>query len=126
MSAKVIPLADQVAEVWKQVEALPPSEERAKLQVTLGHAATRLARRICGEGGGEEAMSAINLTPEPGDELVRMKNSGNSDQLNLGTHAFFPDHRKAFWIPAKDAGRVLSEPGGFISPRCPNRRGFRT
>jgi hypothetical protein len=58
-------------------------------------------------------MNAINLTPEPGDELVRMKNSGNSDQLNLGTRAFFPDHRKAFWIPAKDAGRVLSEPGGF-------------
>ena len=46
MSAKVIPLADQVAEVWKQVEALPPSEERAKLQIKIGAAATRLARQI--------------------------------------------------------------------------------
>ena len=33
-------------EVWEQVAALPPSEERAKLQVKLGHAATRLARQI--------------------------------------------------------------------------------
>jgi hypothetical protein len=46
MSAKVIPLADQVAEVWKQVAALPPSEAKAKLQIKLGAAATRLARQI--------------------------------------------------------------------------------
>jgi hypothetical protein len=46
MSAKVIPLADQIAAVWKQVEALPPSEERAKLQIKIGAAATRLARQI--------------------------------------------------------------------------------
>ena len=42
-------LADQVAKVWKQVEALPQSEERAKLQVKLGHVATRLARQISAE-----------------------------------------------------------------------------
>ncbi len=46
MSAKVIPLADQVAEVWKQVEALPSSEAKAKLQIKLGTVATRLARQI--------------------------------------------------------------------------------
>jgi hypothetical protein len=46
LSAKVIPLADQVAAVWKQVEALPPSEEREKLQIKIGAAATRLARQI--------------------------------------------------------------------------------
>jgi hypothetical protein len=40
------PLADQVGAIWRQVEALPPSETKAKLQIKLGHVATHLARQI--------------------------------------------------------------------------------
>jgi hypothetical protein len=39
-------LADHVLAVWRQVEALPRSEEKARLQIKLGNVATALARRV--------------------------------------------------------------------------------
>jgi hypothetical protein len=45
MSAKVT-LADHALAVWQQVEALPRSEEKARLQIKLGNIATALARQV--------------------------------------------------------------------------------
>ena len=73
-------------------------------------------------------MTTINLTPEPGDELVRLKNNARLRRSkSWDARVFRPDHRQAFWIPTKDVVAVLSEPlRDFISPRCPNGRRFRT
>ena len=59
----------------------------------------------------------VNLTPEPGDELVRLKNNQGCDEVNLGTRSFRPDHRRAFWIPKKDvAPELLSVAGFYFAP----------
>jgi hypothetical protein len=42
-------LADHVAAIRRQVDSLPSSEKKARLQIRLTRAATALARRISAE-----------------------------------------------------------------------------
>ena len=57
-------------------------------------------------------MTTINLTPEPGDELVRMKNSGNSDAAKSG------DARVFRRITGKRSGFRRKTPVAFCRSRA--------
>ena len=43
-------------------------------------------------------MSAINLTPEPGDELVPLRNGFGANELNIGTSRYVPNSHGIFWV----------------------------
>jgi hypothetical protein len=60
-------------------------------------------------------VTAITIKPtEPGDELVRLKNSGNADEANLECQSFKPDRWGAFHIPKRLVTRELMSIGGFF------------
>jgi hypothetical protein len=53
-------------------------------------------------------MTTITIKqPEPGEELVRLLNSGRSDELNVDGKSYRPDARGAFHVPRRHvpAGR---------------------
>ncbi len=59
-------------------------------------------------------MSTIIIKqPEPGEELVRLLNSGRSDELNVDGRSYRPDHRGAFHVPRKHVTRELLTVGAF-------------
>ena len=59
-------------------------------------------------------MSAVTISrPSPEDVLVRLKNSGNSDELNIEGKSYRPDRRGAFFVERKHVSRELLTVGGF-------------
>jgi hypothetical protein len=58
-------------------------------------------------------VSSINLTPEPGDELVPLRNGFGSSELNIGTSRYVPDALGIFWVPRHSVDRTLLTIAGF-------------
>ncbi len=59
-------------------------------------------------------MNTITIKqPEPGNELVRLLNSGRSDELNVDGKSYRPDARGAFHVPRRHVTRELLTVGAF-------------
>ena len=113
--SKTSALADNIAALGQQIEALDPGEDKAKLLIRFQRAAKDLDPSFGGgESEGSEPMSAINLTPEPGDELVPMRNNQGLTELNIGTNRYLPDSHGIFWVERHRIDRALLTVGGFF------------
>jgi hypothetical protein len=59
-------------------------------------------------------VTTINLDPPAeGERLVRLLNSGRSDELNIAGVSYKPDKRGAFYVPQKHVTRELLTVASF-------------
>jgi hypothetical protein len=59
-------------------------------------------------------MTTVTIKqPAPGEELVRLLNSGRSDELNIDGVSYKPDKRGAVFVPKKHVTRELLTIGSF-------------
>jgi hypothetical protein len=59
-------------------------------------------------------MTTLNLTPEPGAELVPLRNNQGSSELNIGISRYLPDSHGIFWVERSRVTRELLTVGGFF------------
>jgi hypothetical protein len=70
-------------------------------------------------------MSTITIKqPEPGNELVRLLNSGRSDELNVDGKSYRPDARGAFHVPRRHVTPELLTVGAFYPARLSKAEGL--
>jgi hypothetical protein len=62
-------------------------------------------------------MTTINLDQPTGeDAIVRLLNSGRSDELNVAGKSYRPDARGAFYVPRKHVTRELTVGAFYPAP----------